>query len=215
MRQLYLVRPGRERSAHAQPSWTPPRFDLDRQPQRPGELCREIRLRASEHDSAVEAQAAAAGVPSSLWATLAIESQRCLQETASLFGVPGHVVSGALEHAASDGRKSAAGPSGESPSRLYDYARALVRAGARPARPTIGGLLLRPPLRMLTAWSLSCHATGLPLEAWATLHLAEAINEPVNWEASAAQAGQTLAEWIVVQTARRLRSTSTLAHTAG
>lgn len=215
MRRLYVVGSGHERGSHAPPNWTAPPFDLEHQPQRPGELCREIRLRPSERDGAVEAGAAAAGVPSSLWATLAIESQRCAEETALLFDVPGYIVSGALEHAASKERESSVGPTEESSSRLCDYAQALLRAPARRARPTMGGLLLRPPLRMLTAWSLSSHAAGLPLEAWATLHLTQPIYEPVNWEASAAEAGQTLAEWIVVQTARRLRPASTLAHTAG
>jgi hypothetical protein len=49
---------------------------LERQPQRPGELCREIRLDVGVHKAVVTAAAAAAGVPVSLWATVAVESQR-------------------------------------------------------------------------------------------------------------------------------------------
>jgi hypothetical protein len=106
-------------------------------------------------------------------------------------------------------------PDAASRSRLSDYGQALVQAGAHSPTHTLGRVLLRPSLRMLTAWSLASGEAGVALKAWASGLLEDPVGEPVRWEASAALTGQTLAEWTLVQTARRLRSARTLAQIAG
>jgi hypothetical protein len=212
MSRLYLVGSARQPAGPRSPAWTPPPFDLWLQPQRPGELCREIVLdRATDLDE-LPGRAADAGVPAPLWATLVIEGERCIGQNASLFKVSREFVVSALDDAAA-ATHAEARPG--TTSRLMDYARALLDASQVAAVATVGGVLLRPSLRMLTAWSLASEAAGLALETWTRECLVESLCEPVAWEASAALAGQTLAEWTVVQTARRLRPASTLAHSTG
>lgn len=195
----------RRRASHA--------FDLERQPQRPGELCREVRLDIDQRP--IAAAAAAAGVPVSLWATVSVETRRCLELTAAVFGVSATAVCAALEDACTEARTGPREPETASASRLGDYGEALLRAVPHQTQRAVGGVLLRPPLRMLAAWSLAAEDAGVELEAWATGMLEAPVGEAARWEACAALAGQTLAEWTLVQTARRLRSASTLAQTAG
>jgi hypothetical protein len=188
---------------------------LERQPQRPGELCREIRLDVGVHEAVVAVAAAAAGVPVSLWATVAVESQRCVGLTSALFSVPDAVVIAALDDAAAKAQAHPGEQDAVSASRLCEYGRALARAGAHLPERTLGGVLLRPSLRILTAWSLASEEAGVALEAWASGLLEHPGGEAVRWEASAALVGQTLAEWTLVQAARRLRCASTFAQIAG
>jgi predicted HicB family RNase H-like nuclease len=215
MSRLYLVGSGRERGGLRPRRWTPAPFDLERQPQRPGELCREIRLDVGVHEAVVAAAAAAAGVPVSLWATVAVESQRCVGLTSALFSVPDAVVITALDDAAAEAQAHPDEQDAVLASRLYEYGRALAQAGAHPPERTLGGVLLRPSLRILTAWSLASEEAGVALEAWASGLLEHPVGEAARWEASAALVGQTLAEWTLVQAARRLRCASTFAQIAG
>jgi predicted HicB family RNase H-like nuclease len=216
MSRLYLVGSGRERGGLRPRRWTPAPFDLERQPQRPGELCREIRLDVGVHEAVVAAAAAAAGVPVSLWATVAVESQRCVGLTSALFAAPDAVVITALDDAAAEAQAHPGEQDAVSASRLCEYGRALARARAHPPeRTTLGGVLLRPSLRILTAWSLASEEAGVALEAWASGLLKHPVGEAARWEASAALVGQTLAEWTLVQAARRLRCASTFAQIAG
>jgi hypothetical protein len=215
MSRLYLVGSGRERGGLRPRRWTPAPFDLERQPQRPGELCREIRLDVGVYETVVTAAAAAAGVPVSLWATVTVESQRCVGLTSALFSVPDAVVIAALDDAAAEAQAHPYEQDAVSASRLCEYGRALARAGAHTAEQTLGGVLLRPSLRILTAWSLASEEAGVALEAWASGLLKHPVGEAARWEASAALGGQTLAEWTLVQAARRLRCASTFAQIAG
>jgi len=216
MAGLYLVGSANGRRAEVRRGPVTPPFDLARQPQRPGELCREVRLPAGADQRVTEVRAAAAGVPASLWATLAVESERCVQRSAALFALPDTLVVAALEDAAAEEEpETVARLADGTPSRLCDYARALLNARSREAAAVVGGVVLRPSLTMLTAWSLASRQAGLKLEAWASSHLSETALEPVRWEGSAALSGQTLAEWTVLQAARRLRSARTRAHSAG
>jgi hypothetical protein len=212
MRRLYLVGSEETRAGATPRRGASPPFDLERQPRRPGELCREVRLDIDQRPIAVGA--AAAGVPISLWATVAVESRRCVDLTAALFGVSRGTVGAALEQAVTDERTDACERETVPGSRLRDYGEALVRAVPHRTQPAVGGVLLRPPLRMLSAWSLAADDADVELELWAASVLADPPDEPVQWQASAALSAQTLAEWALVQTARRLRSASTLAHTA-
>jgi hypothetical protein len=215
MSGLYLVGSGRERGGLRPRRWTPAPFDLERQPQRPGELCREIRLDIGGHEAIVAAAAAAAGVPVSLWATVAVESQRCVELTSALFSVPDAVLITALDDAVAEGQAHPGEQDAVAPSRLCEYGQALAQAGARTPERALGGVLLRPSLRLLTAWSLASEEAGMALEAWASELLDHPVGEAARWEASAALSGQTLAEWTLVQAARRLRCASTFAQITG
>jgi hypothetical protein len=147
----------------------------------------------------------------SLWATVAVESRRCVDLASRTFAASSAAVTAWLQDAAAIAEE----PGMASVSRLCQYGRALLQASPAARERSVGGVLLRPPLRMLTAWSLAAEEDGVELEAWTTGMLEAPVGEPVRWEASAALAGQTLAEWALVQAARRLRSASTLAQTAG
>lgn len=215
MSHLYLVKSTRERGGLRSRRWTPAPFELERQPQRPGELCREIRLDVGAHDIAVAAAAAGAGVPVSLWTTVAVESRRCVELTSTLFAAPDAVVITALDDAAAEALAHPGEQDAVLASRLREYGRALAQAGAHSPERTLGSVLLRPSLRILTAWSLASEEAGMALDAWASGLLNDPVGEVVRWEASAALAGQTLAEWTLVQAARRLRCASTFAQIAG
>jgi hypothetical protein len=215
MNRLYLVGSGRERGGLRPRRWTPAPFDLERQPQRPGELCREVRLDIGDHEAVVATAAAAAGVPVSLWATVAVESQRCVELMSVLFAAPDAVLITALNDAAAEAQAHRGKQDAVAPSRLCEYGQALAQANAYLPERTLGGVLLRPSLRVLTAWSLASTEAGVALEAWASELLKDTVGEVVRWEASAALVGQTLAEWTLVQAARRLRCASAFAQIAG
>jgi len=212
MRGLYLVGsyPG---PPPARDSWSLPSYDLTAQPQRPGELCCELRLAERELAAEAEKHAAATGVPTALWATVAVEATRCLTPAAGVLGVPRSTLNGWLDDAAA--ATDAAKPGRTPGCRLLDYAQALQSARPRPAGARIGPLLLRPSETTLAAWWLAATEASLTLEAWCAACLRTAAPGAMSWEAAAALGGQTIGEWLLAQALRRLRAARTLAHTAG
>jgi hypothetical protein len=207
--RLYLVGSRRGRGPAAPTRWEAPPYDLDQQPQRPGELCAEIRIANGSAAADVHRRAADVGLPSTLWATLAVESHRTVELTGTLLGLSAPGVRAVLDEQIHTGEE----PTG---TRLGDYARALTHAHQRKASFGFGAVLLRPSTTQITAWTLAAAADGVSLEAWVLARLQSTpSNSLQRWEASAAIAGQTLCEWALVQTARRLRPASTLAHAAG
>jgi hypothetical protein len=208
---LYLVGSTRgQRYASATRCKLPP-YDLDRQPQRPGELCSELCIDAIQLAAQIHARAARAGLPSSLWSTLAAESRRCVEVATGLLGLSPAEVRGLLD--TFTGREQPL--SQPAVSRLGDYAHALLAAQPRTTTPSVGPLLLRPSATQLTAWSLAAARNSVDLDAWILQRLQDTPGNMVGWEAAAALAGQTLLEWTLAQTARRLRPASTPAHSAG
>jgi hypothetical protein len=211
MAALYLVgSTGDQRSSATTRRKLSP-YDLDTQPQRPGELCSELRLDAPALAAQVHDQAARAGLPSALWSTLTVESRRCVEVAAGLLGLSPAVVSGLLDAYAGYEQPFSPPPV----SRLGDYALALRAARPRAATRTVGALLLRPSTTQLTAWSLAATSNREGLDAWIVPRLQDAAANLVGWEAAAALGGQTLLEWTLAQTARRLRPASTPAHSTG
>jgi hypothetical protein len=209
---LYLV--GSRPANSPRPGWSPPPYDLASQPQRPGELCAELSF--SDHDLAdrVSERAAAAGVPPVLYATVGVEATRTLTMAAGLSALPCETVERRLgEAAAQTLGEVATDPRMLAPTRLGDYARALLDRTSRPApRSASRRVLLRPTETMLAAWTLA--AGEDPLTAWAAGLLDRAAPDVLDWETAGACAGQTLAEWVLAQLARRSRSASTAAQTA-
>jgi hypothetical protein len=195
-------------------AWNPSAYDLSRQPQRPGELCTEIYLDGPSGDRGIECGISASGLPAVLSATLAIECHRVLDSASTLFGVPTVLVERLLDIASTELATRSDESMTPVGSRLTDYARALLDAHRGVATATIGPIVLRVSTTMLAAWQLASEAADEHLEQWAMRRLHAPPQEFVRWEASAALLGQTLAEWALVQTARRLRPASTLAQTA-
>jgi hypothetical protein len=190
--------------------WIPPPFDLFAQPQRPGELCEEVPLGvAASVRFAVDERAAAAGIPCVLWTSLAIEARRAATATAQTLGLSYDSVVDQLNAAAED-----PGDRRGVRTRLTDYALALRSAQPRPPTQAIGPLLARPSVTVITAWSDSARREGLALEDWALATLVDAPGDALLWEAGAAEAGQTLLEWALIQAARRRRAASSAAQPA-
>jgi hypothetical protein len=159
--------------------------------------------------SEIERRAAAAGLPSALWSTLAVEGTRASTLVSAVQGLPAAAVHHSLSAAAAEARQAPRS------SRLNDYARALRAAAPRPPATTMGRVVLRPGLLSATAWEAEANNGGVALEIWARQAILAAPDGFVGWEAAAADEGRSLVEWALVYAARRRRSTSTPAHMAG
>jgi hypothetical protein len=185
-------------------------YDLALQPQRPGELGREIVLDLARDEAVeIECRAAVVGLPGTLWATLAVEATRSVTLVATLLGLPAATVHRALSAAAEEVAPA------RRRSRLSDYAKALRTAVQRVPAAAAGGVALRPGLASATAWEAEAEAAALSLNEWALRALAAAPDGFAAWEAAAADEGRSLPEWALIQAARRHRSASTPAQIAG
>jgi hypothetical protein len=167
-------------------------------------------LALSRDDAAdIERRAAIAGLPATLWSTLAVEATRSIILAAAVLGLRATVVYDTLSTAAAEASQAARR------SRLSDYARALRAATPREPATTVGGIALRPGLASMTAWQTEAAAAGVVLKAWVLHAIAVAPDGFVDWEAAAADEGRSLPEWALVQAMRRRRSASTSAQIAG
>jgi hypothetical protein len=207
MSNLYVIGQGKGKARPAT-SWSSAAYDLERQPQRPGELCSEILIPRAACDQEVCLDAARSGLPEALWATLAVEGYRVADGAMRTTGLPAETLIELLDETA------ACNLHGVTETRLAAYARALCGAEERKVTRAIGPLLLRPSMTILAAWSLASSCVGCPVEDWARDCLRRRSGAVVAWEISAASSGQTLAEWAMVQAARRLRSRRTAPQTA-
>jgi hypothetical protein len=184
-----------------------PPYDLARQPQRPGELGREVVLKLGRDSCReIERRAAAAGVPATLWATLAVEAARSVTLVETTLGVTAvEALSAAAVEARPRGRRS----------RLTDYADALRAATPRDPVAMIATMAVRPGLASATAWEAEAEAAEVALDVWLVLAIDRAPAKFVAWEAAAADEGRSLPEWALVHAARRCRSARTSAQIAG
>jgi hypothetical protein len=189
------------------PERRPPPYDLARQQQRPGELGREVVLDIGRDSCReIERRAAAAGVPATLWATLAVEATRSAALVETTFGFTAvETLSAAAAEAAAAGRRS----------RLSDYADALRAATPRDPVAVIAAIAVRPGLASATAWEAEAAAAEVALDVWLVLAIDRAPARFVAWEAAAADEGRSLPEWALVHAARRCRSARTPAQIAG
>jgi hypothetical protein len=182
--------------------YRPRPFDLAMQPLRPGISHREFVLRPGRAlVRRVEALAAHEGLPTPLWASLAIESQRALRALASVMRVDPAALERTLAEAA-NADAYATGLASHRGRRLNRYALALRNARPRGVVAIPATLRLAVPMHTFTAWELAAAAEGAALETWAKTYLSELPTGRGLWESAAAQAGATLAEWAAFQAAR-------------
>ena len=89
--------------------------------------------------------------------------------------------------------------------RLHEYGRQLRLAAsrARQCQEPFSIPTLLVPYRSLTAWRRASITAGISLNEWARAHLDAALPGHLLWEAAAAECGETLAEWMLSQAARR------------
>lgn len=182
-------------------AYAPGPFNLRVQPLRPGMAHERVEVVLDEKGaSAVEAASTAEGVPTDLWAAIAIESERALLAAAEATGFARERLEAALDTASGDPKPGIPAQRGR---RLGAYARALRRRNAA----TQGGPARRLPVAVayhtLVAWELEAARAGASVATWASGLLAAMPEGRLVWEAAAAEAGQTLGEWIAVQAARR------------
>jgi hypothetical protein len=176
-------------------------FDLTVHPLRPGFAHEAVELTVdAELAEAVERAAATEGLPTMLWAALAIESERALHAHPREAMIAVSAIEDKLDAAARATTSTAAAPRGR---RLTRYALALRRGTVRAAGTPQRRLTLAVPHHTVIAWELAAVDAQQALGGWARARLARLPAGRPRWEAAAALAGQTLGEWIAVQAARR------------
>lgn len=187
---------------HTVEPYAPAQFDLRVHSLRPGVAHERLELALDRGQViAVEAAASAEGVPSELWAAIAIESERSLRTAATATGVAHDRLEAALNNAAAHPPTVTAARRGR---RLAGYARALRRGHAdTPSGAARRRLTVIVAYHTLFAWELEAAHAKASVELWASTLLAVMPQGRLRWEAAAAEAGQTLGEWATLQAARR------------
>lgn len=179
-------------------------FDLGVQPLRPGIAHEVVALRLSADQAhAVETAAAAEGLPAGLWAAIVVESERALRAAAEALDSTHRAVEAALDATAA---QCVTAMPGQRARRLAAYARALRRAAPRTPRSVRGRLDVTVTYHTLVAWERDAASAGVALPAWVMGLLIVMPPGRPRWEAAAADAGQTLGEWVTLQAARRSSS---------
>ena len=186
--------------------------DLATQPQRPGELTATIVIGLDVAARSYVMQGAASeGLPPSLWLAIAIEAQRCLLWASGLLGVSLEELIRELDEASSQPWENRR----DHPAiaRLRAYATA-VREGCRGGSVSVvpASLPLSPGLHVAAAWALQAERMGVNVERWASDTANALPAGRAAWEAASAADSQPLAEWILLQAARRCRAASTSAY---
>lgn len=183
-------------------AFDPEPLDLTQRPTRPGLAHSELLVDLGpELGSRAGAAAAADGQPLALWAAWVIESERVLGEIAG----SGAALAAELDRLAE--RPGTPTPGGAT--RLAEYATQLRRTllvASSPARPSgdpPGSLRVLLPDASLTSWRRAAIAAAQALDEWAAGRLGTLPRRRALWEAAAAERGETLAEWILAQAARR------------
>jgi len=186
----------------------PPAFerepiDLRRQPIRPGVTHSEIELRLPvDLGVKVSASATEERIPVAVWIGLVIESTRALDQARR----EGQRI-GALDDELDQLARVPQPPVPGAASRLAEFGRSLRDDHRRPEPERDlnhpGPLVARVPYPALTAWRLAAIESGQSVDDWAAAALAQLPRARYLWEASAAERGETLAEWVFVHAARR------------
>jgi hypothetical protein len=201
---LRLLQGGDEPGVEA---YAPVAFDLRMHPMRPG-LAHEhlaLTLKAPIAEAVAEA-AHAEALPRGLWAGIAIESERALRVSAANHGVRVAHLQRCLDALSVQAGCPLPGGHGR---RLLAYARA-IRCGVTglPDRLAEESLAVTVAYHTLLAWDREATSEHMDTRSWAQAVLAAVPVGRASWEAAAAQSGQTLAEWVALQAARRASSAS-------
>lgn len=182
-------------------------IDLQRQPTRPGVTQTEIELQVGTELMEAASQAATEeGLSVSVWIGFVIESERAVRQACG----ENREIDELRERL--DGMARELNPPiPGAATRLAEFGRALRNAAMAPTQGSAMGGNLRTPARLsarvpyqaVTAWRLAAIENGQPVNAWAIKHLQRLPRGRFRWEAAAAERGETLAEWVLVQAARR------------
>jgi hypothetical protein len=204
--RLSLIR-GEARAASA---FQPPPYRLGPRAQRPGELADVVAVKldapALEHAVAL---AKSAALPVPLVIVIAVESELALREAADASGLNQSLLAAALDDSAAE-----EAPSGFDPPatrRLRAYATAIRSGGRAECDSASTAAELALPHRLHARWSTAAQQSGLTLDSWLNQLLKSATAGRERWEATAADAGQTLAEWAALQALSCARRSSSAA----
>jgi hypothetical protein len=181
-------------------------FDLRRQATRPGVSHLEIDFDApTVLAEAVRTIAAEEGLPDDVWVGLVIESERAVEvpcPDGSTEDFRGHL---------DDLASTSGAPVPGGAARLGEFGKALRAAASRP-RQSQGSrlpvtersqLTAKVPYQALTAWRRAAIEHAQPFDTWAVERLEPLPRARFLWEATAAERGETLAEWVLLYAARR------------
>jgi hypothetical protein len=147
------------------------------------------------------------GLREDAWIGLAIESERAVRLAAATEADAAQLRQQLDELAQ---KRSVPIPGG--PVRLTNFSAALRQLGgkneARPAATMIATseeTVLRAslPYQSVGAWRRYAIESSQSLDAWAIEHLEELPRNRFLWEATAAERGETLVEWVLAQATRR------------
>jgi len=179
----------------------PSPFDFARQPLRPGVAHEPLSLALDPGLlKLVERTAALEGMPADQWAAISVESERALRIAAKANDQPAVQLEQELAVVAVKPNASAISHHGR---RLGGYARALRRLTPRRELALTGELRIPVPYHSLLAWELEAIGARMPLDEWVgDLLMTGPPKGRVAWEASAAEAGEMLGGWVVLQAAR-------------
>ncbi len=181
--------------------YCPAPFDLAVQPLRPGVAHESLALVLDPRlADAVEWAAAADGLPTSLWAGIAIESERALITLATAINADPTALATVLDDAA---RQRPDGLAHHRGRRLVRYALALRDCSPREPVRAQSPLNISVAQDALIAWELAGAALGQCAEQWAAVCLSRLPGARGRWESAAALVGQTVGEWVATQAARR------------
>jgi hypothetical protein len=185
-----------------------PAVDLEACPTRPGMTHSKIELRTHEGLALAAGDLAEAeGLREDCWIGLAIESERAVLQAAG-----DEAESSLIRFQLDELARSPSVPVPGAPIRLMRFAAALRqlegqqrvrvagRADAAERDVTLGVTI---PYQSVGAWRRSAIEAGQTLDFWAAERLRELPQRRVLWEATAAERGESLAEWVLTQAARR------------
>ena len=178
----------------------PATFDLQTQPVRPGLAHEQLELALPRESAiAISAAAVAEGVPRSLWAGIAIESERAFRAVVAITESRPHDLEAALDEASAEQHPITFALKRK---RLIAYACQLRERGAGRSDGALSCLSVPVGYHTFAAWEIEASQAGKVVEAWALELLLVLPTGRTQWEAAAAESGQTLAEWIAFQAAR-------------
>ena len=179
----------------------PSPFDFARQPLRPG-LAHEPLALALDPGllKLVERISAREGLPADQWTAISVESERALRIAAEANDQPAIQLEQELAVVAA---KPNASPISCHGRRLGGYARALRRLTPRRELALTGELRIPVPYHSLLVWELEATGARMSLSEWVgDLLMAGPRKGRIAWEASAAEAGEMLEGWVLLQAAR-------------
>jgi hypothetical protein len=185
-----------------------PAVDLKTCPTRPGMTHSKIELRAPEGLALAAGELAVReGLREDCWIGLVIESERAVAQVAR-----GATQSDSFRAQLDERARRPAVPIPGAPVRLARFAAALRELVDRPGVPAAAGagaadrevmLGVTVAYQSVGTWRRSAIEAGQTIDAWAIRLLQELPRGRVLWEAAAAERGESLAEWVLTQAARR------------